>query len=55
MNDALAELAKQSREREKDRDEWDYSVRAKEYAQWLDQTYLELVDLRSRYLEKIQK
>lgn len=52
MENKLAGLIKAAKERAVKNDFWDYSVRATEYAEWLDQIYRELLAVRSNYLSK---
>jgi len=52
MENKLAGLIKAAKERAVKNDFWDYSVRATEYAKWLDQIYRELLAVRSNYLSK---
>ena len=48
MPDELKELIRLAETKANSQNLWDYSLRAKEYAEWLEQIYNELYTLRDR-------
>ena len=51
MDQELSDLIKSAREHDakSEAEKWNYSVRAKCYASWLDQIYKELTYIRAEY------
>ena len=51
MSQELSDIIRSAQEQaaKSDSEKWDYSVRAKCYASWLDQIYKELTYIRAEY------